>query len=242
MPGSRASRYIIKRQLWYPSEAPKIVVSECVTTGITPKKRVQDRGLATKQKILDEALEQFSQRGFDAVGIREIADAVGVQHGLIKYHFGTKDQLWREAVEFLFSRLHRILTVPPEERTLPPAIITEKLIRRYVRYCAEHPEHARLMAQESFRDSDRLKWAAETFIRPSHDHIVPDWESLMAEKVMPKIDPVLLIYALTGAAQSIFNIASEAKYSHSINPLSDEIINKYADAIITLFMPGRPQN
>jgi TetR/AcrR family transcriptional regulator len=212
-----------------------------VTARTTPKKRVQDRGLATKQKILDEALQQFSQRGFEAVGVREIADAVGVQHGLIKYHFGTKDQLWREAVELLFSRLHRILAVPPEEKELPSAVVTERLIRRYVRYCAEHPEHARLMAQESFRDSDRLKWAAETFIRPSHDRIVPDWENLMAEKVMPKMDPVLLIYALTGAAQSIFNIAAEAKYSHGINPLSDDIIQQFADGIVTLFLPGRPQ-
>ncbi|MCC2600851.1 TetR/AcrR family transcriptional regulator [Sphingopyxis yananensis] len=203
-----------------------------------PKKRVQDRGLATKQRILDEALQQFSRSGFDAVGVRDIAEAAGVQHGLIKYHFGTKDNLWREAVRQLFQRATQILQVPPEEENLSTEEATEKALRRYVRYCADHPEHARLMVQESFRDNERLEWASRKFIRPSHDDILPRWQDLIGKGVAPNIDPVLMLYAMTGAAQTLFSIAAEAKHSHGIDALSEEVIQQYSDVIVTLFMPG----
>lgn len=206
-----------------------------------PKRRVQDRGVATRQRIVEEALLLFARHGFDGVGVREIAETVGVQHGLIKYHFGTKDELWREAVRLLFARMSEILRPPPEEADMPSGQAFERSLRRYIRYCAEHPEHARLMVQESFRDNDRLEWAAKQFIRPSHDRILPRWDELMQSGQMPRVDPVLMIYALTGAAQSIFNLAAEAKHTHGIDALSDETIEAYSDGIVALFLPGVSQ-
>ena len=202
------------------------------------KKRVQDRGIQTRQRIVEEALLQFARYGFDGVGIREIAEAVGVQHGLIKYHFGTKDELWREAVRLLFSRIDKILLAPPEDDALPPVEAFARSLRRYIRYCAEHPEHARLMVQESFRDNERLEWAAKRFIRPSHDGLLPRYSELMRDGIMPRIDPVLMIYAMTGAAQSIFNLAAEVKHTHGIDAMSEEMIEAYSDAITAIFLPG----
>ena len=203
-----------------------------------PKRKAQDRGVATRQKIIEEALQQFSRHGFDGVGVREIAESVGVQHGLIKYHFGSKDELWRDAVRLLFTRMGDVLRPDPHEADLPPHKAFEISLRRYVRYCAEHPEHARLMVQESFRDNERLAWASESFIRPSHHRIFARWNTLMEEGMMPRVDPTLMVYAITGAAQSIFNLAAEAKLTHGIDALSNETIEAYSDAIVALFMPG----
>ena len=203
-----------------------------------PKRKAQDRGVATRQKIVEEALQLFSRHGFDGVGVREIAESVGVQHGLIKYHFGTKDELWREAVRLMFDRMSEILRAEPCEAELPPYKAFEISLRRYVRYCAEHPEHARLMVQESFRDNERLAWASKSFIRPSHDRIFARWNALMDDGTMPRVDPTLMVYAMTGAAQSIFNLAAEAKLTHGIDALSNETIEAYSDAIVSLFMPG----
>lgn len=204
----------------------------------TPRK-AQDRGVATRQRIVEEALLLFARHGFDGIGVRDIANMVGVNHGLIKYHFGTKDELWREAVRLMFSRANAILRREPAESGLQPAEAFEISLRRYVRYCAEHPEHARLMVQESFRDNERLAWAAESFIRPSHDRIFPGWQTLMREGLMPQVDPVLMVYAITGAAQSIFNLAAEARLTHGIDALSEEVVEAYSDAIVALFLPGK---
>ena len=55
---------------------------------------------------------------------------------------------------------------------------------------------------------------------------------------MPRVDPALMVYAMTGAAQSIFNLAAEAKLTHGIDALSNETIEAYSNAIVALFMPG----
>lgn len=44
----------------------------------------------TKEKILEVALELFSQRGFSAVSVRDIAARVGVREGALYRHFPNK--------------------------------------------------------------------------------------------------------------------------------------------------------
>lgn len=47
----------------------------------------------TKAKILDAAFRRLALDGYAALSVREIARDAGVNHALINYHFGTKDQL-----------------------------------------------------------------------------------------------------------------------------------------------------
>ena len=198
----------------------------------------QTRGAVTRQRILDEALRRFARYGFDGVGIRDIADAVGVNHGLIKYHFGTKDKLWRAAVSLLFERVGSVLTLAEEDVALPVERQFENGLRRYVRYCAQYPEHARLMVQESFRDNERLEWAVSNFIVPDHARFTTVIRALMRRGLMPKRDPIMMIYALTGATQALFSLAAEVRIAHDVDAMSDDVIERYADTIIGLFMPG----
>jgi AcrR family transcriptional regulator len=47
----------------------------------------------TEAKILAAAFRRLAQEGYAALSIREIAKDAGVNHALINYHFGSKDQL-----------------------------------------------------------------------------------------------------------------------------------------------------
>src|SRR5690348_5898595 len=71
-----------------------------------PKKRAkQQRAINTRRAILNAALAEFAERGFDAASIRVIADRTGLQHPLITYHFRNKDFLWRAAAEYAFEQI-----------------------------------------------------------------------------------------------------------------------------------------
>jgi AcrR family transcriptional regulator len=61
------------------------------------------RGL-TKDKILDVALELFTEQGYDKTSLREIADRLGVTKAALYYHFERKDQILLE----LHLRLHAL--------------------------------------------------------------------------------------------------------------------------------------
>ena len=57
-----------------------------------------DRKRATREKILDAAVQQFGRHGFDKATVKAIADLASVGTGTVHWHFGTKVGLYAEAV------------------------------------------------------------------------------------------------------------------------------------------------
>ncbi|MBD5453319.1 MAG: TetR/AcrR family transcriptional regulator [Lachnospiraceae bacterium] len=74
----------------------------------------------TKQKILDVALDMFSQKGFSAVSIRDICKVVDIKESSVYYHFKNKQAIFDELLQYfetiandLMSQLEQGLTVMP---------------------------------------------------------------------------------------------------------------------------------
>jgi AcrR family transcriptional regulator len=53
----------------------------------------------TREAILSAARDAFAERGYDAASIRLIAAAAGVDPALVHHYFGTKDQLFLDAMQ-----------------------------------------------------------------------------------------------------------------------------------------------
>lgn len=62
-------------------------------------RRLDARGDATRERLIRAAVDLFGRKGFDGVGAREISATAGVPLAAIPYHFGTKDALYRAALE-----------------------------------------------------------------------------------------------------------------------------------------------
>src|SRR3546814_7343759 len=71
----------------------------------------------TRDRILDAALDLFSERSFDGATTREIAQRAGVTQPLLNYHYRSKDDLWRAAVDSLFVTLRQTMADRSEEHT-----------------------------------------------------------------------------------------------------------------------------
>ena len=56
------------------------------------------RAEATRALLLDTAERLFALQGYDATGVRQIADEAGVNLGAIHYYWRTKDMLCRDAL------------------------------------------------------------------------------------------------------------------------------------------------
>lgn len=74
--------------------------------------------LTARARLRDAAIECFSLRGFEA-SVREISARAGVSPGLVRHHFGTKDQLRAECDEEVLRRYREIkgdgLRMPPSQ-------------------------------------------------------------------------------------------------------------------------------
>ena len=134
----------------------------------------QQRALATRAAILNAAIAEFAERGFEGASIRRIADRTGLQHPLITYHYRSKDILWRAAAEHAFTRIREEWDLRVPEQA--PVSTLERLREEYravFQYTAAFPEFHRFMRQEALSRNPRLRWVAKTVIRPLIDRLLP---------------------------------------------------------------------
>ena len=59
-------------------------------------------GASTRERILDVALDLFTDQGFDGTSMREIAERLGISKPAIYYHFASKEEI----LMALHMRLH----------------------------------------------------------------------------------------------------------------------------------------
>jgi AcrR family transcriptional regulator len=123
-----------------------------------PARKQQQRSIVTQHKLLDAAIEAFSENGFKGTSTRDIAERAGVHHPLITYHFKNKDRLWRAAADKVFRDFRRSLAASLEDhKDEGPKERMASLIKAYVRYAKSQPALHKVMVQEaSYRISNRF--------------------------------------------------------------------------------------
>jgi TetR/AcrR family transcriptional regulator, regulator of cefoperazone and chloramphenicol sensitivity len=94
--------------------------------------RITNRGgaafedLTARARIRDAALQYFTEYGFDRATIREIARAAGVSPGLVRHHFGSKDDLRKACDVYALQALHAYVErAMTDEGLNDPEIIAE---------------------------------------------------------------------------------------------------------------------
>ena len=64
--------------------------------------------LTARARIRDAALALFAERGVDGATIRDIANSAGVSGGLVRHHFGSKDELRAACDSYALDQLMQI--------------------------------------------------------------------------------------------------------------------------------------
>ena len=65
--------------------------------------------MTTKQKILNEALSLFSEKGYSAVYVGDIAEAVGIKTPSLYKHYKNKQDIFNSCVEVFSERMGNII-------------------------------------------------------------------------------------------------------------------------------------
>ncbi|MGW5942882.1 TetR/AcrR family transcriptional regulator [Streptomyces celluloflavus] len=98
-----------------------------------PPGRRERKKAATRQKIADTALRLFLERGYDAVGIRDVAAEADVAVTTLFSHFASKEALVFERDDDFEQRLTQAATGRAPHEPLIPALRRE--IQALVRHC-----------------------------------------------------------------------------------------------------------
>lgn len=203
-----------------------------------PRKQ-QQRSTLTKQKLLDASLEAFSENGFKGTSTRDIAARAGVHHPLITYHFSNKDRLWRSAVRYVFAEFIAALQNAQAQHAEDcPKTRFAAMIRIYVHYAARHPALHKIILQESSNPSDRLDWLSENFLRPLSEASTGYIAELQEKGVMPPGNPALIYNMVRASSGGLIALSLELKSTSDIDLEETQDLDKLADLIIAVFLPG----
>ena len=202
-------------------------------------RKQQQRSIRTKQKLLNAALEAFSENGFKRTSTRDIAARAGVHHPLITYHFKTKEALWRAAANRIFTEFNAALAAAAQAQADQcPKARMSAMIRTYVHYAASQPALHKVMVQEASRPSRRLDWLIDNHLRPLFDAAVDDIKVLQERGVAPPGDPALLFNMIRVSSGGLLALALELKGTSGIDLDQPGQLDALADMIVTVFLPG----
>ena len=193
-----------------------------------PRKRAeQQRSIETRTSILDAAIAEFAERGFEGASIRVIADRLGLQHPLITYHYRSKDILWRAAAEHAFAQIRNEwdISAPEGSDLLPLARLRQEYTTLF-RYTVAFPEFHRFMRQETLTNNPRLKWVAEAVLAPLLGRLLPQIVAAQKQNLLP-VDPILFHYMMVSLTATLSEFGPEMQVTSGLSSEDPKIVEAY---------------
>ena len=194
-----------------------------------PRKRAeQQRSIETRAAILNAAIAEFAERGFEGASIRAIADRLDLQHPLITYHYRSKDILWRAAAEHAFEQIRTEWDIlAPEGSELSPLVRLRQEYTALFRYTVAFPEFHRFMRQEALTNNPRLKWLAETVLAPLLARLLPQIIEAQKRDLLPAVDPILFHYMMVSLTAALSEFGPEMQVTSGLSSDDTKVVEAY---------------
>ncbi|KAF5068831.1 putative HTH-type transcriptional regulator YttP [anaerobic digester metagenome] len=96
--------------------------------------------LTTEQKIAAAARKIFTQKGYAATKIRDIAEEAGINLALLNYYFGSKKNLFKQVLEEKFEALFGLMIPVLSDRNISLNEKIRLLVKNYTKLLTENEE------------------------------------------------------------------------------------------------------
>ena len=200
--------------------------------------------LDTPSKLVKAAISIYRRNDFVGVSAKQIADLAGVNHSSIKYHYSSKDQLWRAGIDYLFQEMDTMMSRNADRwKNMSPRERIVDDIELYVRFNAAHPELLRMIMFESMVRSERYEWLADNYLRPYTDRSLNRIALAQEQGVYRNDIPVLNIhYIALAASRTMFFEAPDLDERFGIDIFAEEEIQRHVDALVKLLVVFGSEN
>ena len=134
-------------------------------------------------------MQHFAEKGFEGASLRGIAAGARTTHGLIRHHFGSKEDLWRAMVDDFVRRFearHRPLLSKIGESD--PVELLKGFVTNYVKVSAELPGVAKIIMNDCSQPGSRLDFVVDRML-PVHEAIEPVVRAVQKQGLLQQHDP-----------------------------------------------------
>ena len=159
--------------------------------------------MTTREKILNEALILFSERGYSDVYVGDIADAVGIKAPSLYKHFKGKQEIFDSCVEVFLKRMndtreHLMLPDAPQSsnsyETADKEMITSFAWGLFMFYWKDEvaSRFRKMLMIERYRNAELNKIFEDIFIIGAVEHEERQFAKLVNAGIIRKESPHIL--------------------------------------------------
>lgn len=161
--------------------------------------------MTTKERIIDESLTLFSQKGFNGVSVKEIADAVGIKDSSLYKHFSSKKEIYDTIIEGMTARICQMskeLKMPEviddEAADILGRISVGELVaitqKAFIFYCTDSyaSRFRRMLQREQNTDNNESDLYKKLFMVDSISYQKQIFASLIKKGYMRQINPEIV--------------------------------------------------
>jgi len=150
-----------------------------------------------RQKILNVAIDEFSEHGFESANINSIAQKCGISVGSIYKYFDNKEHLFLTVVHFGVDTLRNVLNeIIAGDEKLENRI--EKIIRAIQKHSRSQVSLTRLYNEMSTESRSNLVWKISSEMESATAELYTSFieEAQKPGEVRPDADPKLFAFFL----------------------------------------------
>ena len=123
---------------------------------LEPRKSRKNNPEKTRENILQEAIVEFVQQGLSGARVDAIAERIHTSKRMIYYYFGSKEQLYVEALEKLYGNIRNT-----ENRLQLAELAPREAIQRLVEFTFDHHDRnvdfVRIVSIENIHNAEYVK-------------------------------------------------------------------------------------
>jgi len=191
----------------------------------------------TKEKILDEALRQFSQKGYDGTNIRELTASLGLVKSSMYKHFGSKEDIWNalldEMIAYYNEHFGSAENLPPVPDSLDGLVSMTMQMVNFTIHDERVVMTRKLLTIEQFRDERARKLATKHFLTGLTEMFTHIFEGMIDRKLLQSDDPKMLAFAYIAPISALIHLCDrepekEDNIVSQIESFSRHFIKTYA--------------
>jgi AcrR family transcriptional regulator len=161
--------------------------------------RYEEGSPQVRQRLVEAAIALARERGFQAVGLRQIASAAGVTPGMISYYFGSKSGLYEAMIDATYQQLIERMRATLERPSTDGDPIA-RLVDLQISTLADTPWLPPLLVREVLaRDSPLRDFLSER-IAKGPGVLIPQMlrREMESGRIRDDLDPLLVMLAIFG--------------------------------------------
>lgn len=194
-----------------------------------------ERRQELRDRIRAAAIAEFAENGLKGASTQAIADRAGISKAKLHYHIESKEELYREALEYILGVWADLFHgIPAEEG--PEAFLRDYIARK-VRFSLEHPQVVRMFSNEVMRGAPLLR----SYWERSHQDVnrasalIRDW---VAQGRIRPVDPRFLQFHVWALTQHYALHGAEVRYMMDLPDDAALDAEAIADEVAELVLRG----